>query len=101
MNASIREIPVTMSALRSVMLFSPMMKFSLFFLIALIPKHADVPMSVAGTEEITAMANVLIMAEIICLSPSISLYHLKEKPVQPNIDLPSLKENTIRVRIGR
>ena len=68
---------------------------------AMMPIQARVPTIVAMAAAAKAMVKVFHMASIIMLLPSISLYHFSENPVQMDIDLLLLKENTINVRMGR
>ena len=98
---SIREMPVTISAFSIGMLLNAMMVSWLFFFMPDIPRHAAVPIAVAPREAVRAMAKVFITELIISLFWNISLYHRREKPVKTDIDLLSLKDRTVRARIGR
>ena len=58
-------------------------------------------MTVATAAAAKAMVKVFQIASMIMVLPSISLYHFRENPDHTDIDLLSLKENTIRVAIGK
>ena len=71
-NAIIREIPVTISALSSGILFIAMITFSVRFRIARMPIQAAVPISVAIAADARAMVKVFQIASIIMVFDSIS-----------------------------
>ena len=100
-NESMSDMPITMSALRSGMLLSPIRKVLLFSFMALRPRHASTPTMVDMTAAQKAMVRVLPRASIIISLSNISLYQSREKPTQAFIDFPLLKERTIRVPMGR
>ena len=64
------------------------------------PMAARVPSTVATTVATTAMTRVSCRALRICLSPTSSAYHLKEKPPHLARDLDPLKDRAIITTMG-
>ena len=75
MKQSIRESPVTMSALSIGMLFAARMISWLFFFMLLSPRTARVPITVAATLDIMAIEKVFPTACISILLLKSSSYH--------------------------
>ena len=101
MKASIREMPVTMSASSIGMLFKPIIRLRPVGFIALMPMAAAVPSTVAISADRKAISKVLCKACMMVAFEKSSPYHLRVKPPQRVLDLLSLKESTIIVKMGR
>ena len=68
---------------------------------AWMPMAANVPMTVAKTEAVSVIQSVVANASMIVSFFSISAYQWVVKPPQTTLDLESLKERTIKTRMGR
>ena len=97
----IKDIPITISAFNSGMLFRPINTFCDFFLILFMPRQAKVPINVETRAATKAIEKVFLIASIIWSFSSMALYHLSENPDQTAIVLALLNENTASVKIGR
>ena len=95
------EIPVTISAFSSGMLFSPMNTLRFLSVMAFMATHAITPITVAMMLAQRAMVRVFPRASISSSLANISLYHLRLKPCQDAMDFDELKLSTMRVPMGR
>jgi hypothetical protein len=100
LNKSIRDIPVTISALIIGILVIPIIKERSLVFNPIIAIHAMVPIIVDIIVERIAIESVLIRALATASSESRLAYHFKVNPPQRALDLLELKESTISVIIG-
>ena len=99
-NASISEIPVTISAFNMGMLEIPIKIFLDTGFMWLMERAVTVPMTVATSAEIIATSSVVYKAYMIARLWNICVYQLSVKPPQWVLDFDWLKERTIMVKIG-
>ena len=99
-NASIREIPVTISEFSIGMLLIPMTMVRGIRFMLLMPMAAIVPMTVAIRADANAMSSVLFKAFMMAESWNICVYQRVVKPPQTVLDFVLLKDKTIMVTIG-
>ena len=100
MNNSIREIPVTISALSIGMFVTPIIKVLALLFKACIPIAPAVPMIVAIKAERSAIIKVVYKALMMSVFKNRFLYHLRENPPHFAEVLEELNDNTIKVIIG-
>ena len=100
MNASIREIPVTISAFSMGMLVMPITTVFGTALMELMEMAAAVPMMVAMSADTKAMTRVVVRALMMERLSNIWVYHCRVNPPHWVLDLDLLKESTIMVRMG-
>ena len=99
-NRSIKEIPVTISALIIGIFVIPMMMERFLFFILLMAKLAIVPIIVEISAAKKAITNVLISDWIMASFSNNATYHFKVNPPHLALVLLALKERTIKVIIG-
>ena len=100
MKASIRDIPVTMSAFSMGMLVTPMTMVLGTVRMELMEMAAAVPMIVATRADTKAMINVVVRALMMERLSNIWVYHCRVNPPHWVLDLDLLKDRTIMVRMG-
>ena len=98
--ASIREIPVTISALSMGIFVIPITIVRLTGFMLLMAMAAAVPIMQAARAEIRAIINVLYNAEIMLASENICRYQAVVKPPHWVLDFEVLKDRIIMVTIG-
>ena len=99
-NASIREIPVTISAFSMGMLVTPMRTVLGRVPMLLMAMQAATPMTVAMRADSRAISRVLCRADIIFRLANISAYQRRVKPPHWVRDLDVLKDRIIMVTMG-
>ena len=99
-NASIRDMPVTISAFSMGILVIPITMVFGTALMEPMDRAAAVPMTVAARADTKAMTSVVVKALIMERLSNIWAYHCRVKPPHCVLDLDWLKDNTIMVRIG-
>ena len=99
-NRSIRDMPVTISALSMGMLVTPMTRVRIFLFIPIMATDAAVPTIVAIRADIRAIARVFQSAWMIALLSNMFRYHFRVKPPHLALDLDELNERMTRVNIG-
>ena len=97
---SIREIPVTISAFISGILFIPITIVLGTFFMLLIPMHATVPIMVAISADRNAMIRVFHKADMIRLLLNSCSYHFRLKPSHWDIYFELLNDRIISATIG-
>ena len=100
MKRSIKEIPVTISALSMGILVMPIINVLVLFLRPVIAIAAIVPINVAIIDERRASINVVIKASIMEESDKSLAYHLKVKPPHLDLDFDALNDKTISTAMG-
>lgn len=100
MKASIREIPVTISAFSMGMLVIPMRMDRGIRFMLLMATAAAVPMITAIKDDKKAISRVLYKAVIMVELENSSEYHLVVKPPHWVRDLELLKDSTAMVAMG-
>lgn len=100
MNASIREMPVTMSAFSMGILVIPMITVRGSARMLLMATEAAVPMIVAARADTNAISRVVYSALIMGRLSNICTYQSRVNPPHWVLDLERLKERTIMVKIG-
>ena len=100
MKRSIKDIPVTISALSIGILVIPKSIVRIPFLKLIIAMAAIVPINVAIKDDNTASKRVVPKASMISESDKSLAYHLNVKPPHLERDFDSLNDNTIRTAIG-
>jgi hypothetical protein len=98
--ASIREMPVTISAFSIGILVIPMKMVRGTRFMPLIAMAAAVPIITAIREDKNAMSSVLYSAVIIVSLENICVYHLRVNPPHCVLDLELLNDKTVMVAIG-
>ena len=100
MKASIREMPVTISAFNIGILVIPMtMVWGICFML-LMAMEAAVPMMVAISADKNAISRVFCKAAMMLRLANIWVYHCSVNPPHWVRDLELLKDNTTMVAIG-
>ena len=100
MKASIREIPVTMSAFSIGILVMPITMVLGTARMELMEMAAAVPMIVATRADTKAMIKVVVRALMMERLSNIWVYHCRVNPPHWVLDLDLLKDSTIMVRMG-
>jgi hypothetical protein len=93
-------MPVTMSGLTTGRLVMPITSFFENPRIASMLTAAAEPITVAISDDSTAIAMVLYSALIMLGSLKSSIYQLKVKPLHTALDFDALNEKTIKIIIG-